>query len=771
MYKKHFGLQRRPFLATVTGSDVFVGPQTAQTMAALRKALAIQDAVVAITGPAGCGKSTLVAKALEAIGNTHKAVRIGRMTLRGTDVLEFLLEELGVSAPPQGTIRQFSALREQLRNLESAGTRAVVVVEDARRLGSETLAELEALTAADAGESGGAALVIMGDEQLRDFLGDPQLARVGQRIRHRHQILPLSEPELRGYFMHSFRRAGGDFEQAFDAQSVHVIHELSGGIPRMANTIAEAAMSAAAATGALPVSAALIAQVAQEEFGLEVAVPSPQDTAAAGSDAAPDAEPEPLPELQEVHEPEAGSASEDDVQPLPGMALESQPEPATPTAPDPVIVFADEASDGIEDDIPELIQDTLPDLEVLAPEIMAAEAERVTDEAPESPPAAPESAPPMRPEPAAEQPPEPTPEPAPELQPGPETRPEPSLDIETQPAPVVEQPRQAEPGAVPELEPERETELALESAAADVPEWERDPTMAELMPDLEALEKAMAVAQGEADDGAPPALEDMPVLQPEPSAPAAPEEIPEITLDNAIQERVASHLIDEPDAVSAPAPQGSSASDGAGGSPEIKLPPKNAKKADAELERIAAELAKAKTIEDVDDKLAETLFGEELSLAAAEVAARVQAERSANDEDLELFDAGAAQMAQAAGSPVVDGVAGEPAEIEVSLESTPRATTAGRDPSASDRMRTIRALNSAAKPAVAEPPVTTPKPASEEAAAPASIEDQINTSMTQTLKALNVKPPISERVARDAEFDDEELEPKKNGFFSRFKRS
>ena len=33
MYENHFGLDRRPFLATVSGSDVFVGPQTAQTMA------------------------------------------------------------------------------------------------------------------------------------------------------------------------------------------------------------------------------------------------------------------------------------------------------------------------------------------------------------------------------------------------------------------------------------------------------------------------------------------------------------------------------------------------------------------------------------------------------------------------------------------------------------------------------------------------------------------------------------------------------------------
>ena len=43
---------------------------------------------------------------------------------------------------------------------------------------------------------------------------------------------------------------------------------------------------------------------------------------------------------------------------------------------------------------------------------------------------------------------------------------------------------------------------------------------------------------------------------------------------------------------------------------------------------------------------------------------------------------------------------------------------------------------------------------------PGSIEDQITTSITQTLKALNVRPPA----------DDDEDDEKK-GFFSRFRKS
>ena len=51
---------------------------------------------------------------------------------------------------------------------------------------------------------------------------------------------------------------------------------------------------------------------------------------------------------------------------------------------------------------------------------------------------------------------------------------------------------------------------------------------------------------------------------------------------------------------------------------------------------------------------------------------------------------------------------------------------------------------------------------------PQSIEDQINTSMTQTLEALSIRPPDEAVHPGDDEDDEDDT---KRGFFSRFKRS
>ena len=658
MYAKHFGLKKRPFRANAIGTDVFVGPHIATTMAGLKKALTASDAIVSISGPVGSGKTTLVTRALDSLGKKHKTVLLARMRLDSNDVLEFLLDELGIEEKPNGTIQKFSLFRRHLKKLAENGERLFIAIEDGVRLGTDTLAEIEALTAADAGESEGASILLMGDETLDPMLREAPLARLQQRIRQRITIASLPVAELRGYLRHCFRLAGRDFEQIFEANAAELLHHLSDGIPRIANNLVESAMTAAADQDLDKVATTLLARIAENEYGLSAADFDLETQPVAATADEPEAEvvpelPVPEPELPVVEE-----APEPEPEPLPIPELATE---------EPVIVFAEPYEDKnaaqeshSDDEIPELIQDTLPDLEILSPQL---------------------------------------------------------------------------------------------AAAAETPDWDRDPTVAELKPDLAALEQAMAFAQG--NDPEPAAADDEPLPVPEPEIP---EVIPEITLDHAISQRIESKLIDEAGEVSAPAPAKPPAPAPAPAPandtniPSLELPPKQDKKADAELERIATELAKAKSIEDVDDKLAETLFGDEINFVAAQVLANPPSGEPANEPH---------DVVVATGEPVARGSAA--ADLEVTLEDPKKLDDAGIDLSASQRLKTVRALNSDLHPSLQEPDVITENQGVQiPVTIPDSIEDQINTSMTQTLKALNVVPPVI-----DVDDDDES----KGGFFSRFKRS
>jgi type II secretory pathway predicted ATPase ExeA len=853
MYKKHFGLERRIFRGNAAGADVFVGPQTASILASIKKAVSGTDAVITLTGPVGCGKSTAVSHSLSAVSGKNAIVRVGRFPLQRGELLDLLFDHMRIQQRPQRGNQKLVLFRQLLFNLAQNDSRMFILVEDAPFLGPDMLAELEVVTAADTGPSDGAAIVLMGDEYLKELLASKPLSRLRQRIRLRRKLEPCGIEELGGYLRHCFRQAGGDFDKIFTSGSAELLHELSSGILRVANNLVESSMEATAHAKVDVVALDVIRQIADEEFGLTGKFSR-------------------LPEIGRK-QPEPRH-TDDATAELVALSL-PEPEPA-PAPPVP-----EQATQEDEDDIPELIQDTQPALAILndapppakaspqkrsqdtLPDIEAITAELTETAKPEPAKAEPAAKQPSMPEPKAQPKPaadaqakprgktdaekakstakpsqpvrtekKPTPAPAVKAEPKPEARPQPAPAVKAEvkpetkpaPAPALEteskpetrpmpapakkaepkpQPKpesasalkaepkpESKPEPAPEAktgspdfaEPELELELELEPEAGpagdaavptlsattgayatpakdvssddDKPDWDRDPTLAELRPDLDALERAMAVAQGrEPDSGGDSAPTAEPVAEEKPQDEV--EEIPEITLDDSINRKVdraeleRKKRLEEEGVLEEEEPE----------KEEVAAEDRaREEKAAADLEKIAVGLAKAKTIEDVDDKMAETLFGEELSVAAAAVAARV-AEEAAAAEAATQEPAGKSDMEKE-----FENVWGETPGIEVSIESQIEDQKGGLDISASQRLATVRALNTGTPDAAPETAASAP-PAP--AASPDPIEEQITTSLTQTMKALKVAP---EPMAVNDDDDDDDDE-RKGGFFSRFRRS
>lgn len=619
MYEQYFGFKRRPFRAVSTGTDVFVGPQTAKIMQATKLALGAQDAVIAVMGPPGTGKTTIVNRAISAIDGDKQIIRIARMQLGHDEVLDFLLDELQAQNVPASTIRKVTLFRHLLADRSAAGVRVIIVLEDAVRIGDDALAEIEALTAADGVGNEGAALVIMGDDSLRERLDGNALARLKQRVRAYQFVNPLAAPELQGYLKHCFRLGGGEFDIVFEPQGAAFIHALTGGIPRTANNVVEAVLNAAAARNLKKVDNRFVAAVAQAEFGLAAELPAPTTPpvpkplpAAAPTavvDSAPAATPAPAPDVPATDsasaEPADVSVADDGIPeliddtlpelevltPEPGAERRADPAPGIETAAGPA-TGAGAADD--DDAIPTLastsvepVLDARPAPQDTAPVEAASESPReddvqpgitagpqaaadhateraaVPDAAPEQPPTPePAEPPPLSTAPEAKPERAARPDPVPEQPPKPQARPEPAakppVATASEPEPLPEPPseRAAEPDPVPELatesaadakpatarrvEPATAQESRPDPQPRSAPEPDRDPTLAELKPDFDVLEAAMA---GLADDDS---VDDDPVTEvPEPVVdeeeqrdPTLPS-LPTITLDAAIEENIA----------------------------------------------------------------------------------------------------------------------------------------------------------------------------------------------------------------------------------------
>ncbi len=732
MYETHFGLKKRPFRALAAGTDVFVGPQTASTMAGLKKALTAPDSIVAVSGPVGVGKTTIVRRALEAVGDNQVIISVGRMQLGHDEVLELLLEEMGAKLPA-GTVQRFTTFRRLLKQHADDGRRVFFVVEDAALIGIDALSELEALTASDAGVSEGANVILMGDQELSKVLKAPRLLRLKQRLRVCQSISTLSASELMGYFKHCFRLAGNEFDAVFEHGTSALLHELSDGIPRMANNLVESALVSAAENGEDRVSVDIVRRIAKDEYGLESKQAQPVEAA-------------PVPESVEVAE--------------------------VTTVPDNAPVEEDE-----DDAIPEFIQDTLPDLEILAPALAKHGADANETDLPDLPEI-----------------PERSEQPESEGDDVPEWERDPTLAQLRPDLDALEHAMAVAQGLEPDMEDDAEQSDESEKPPELVPEITLDKAIQEKIEESAeqlrlAEEEAAKQEESESDssdkgkiqtpkpdvEAAPRPVHTPPVVT-KPARPATP--APPVAATPVPPLTPAVPVVASPEPPAAPTvPVEPVAKEP--DLPVLELPAapveeqvpvpedasdqeseKEEKKAEADLEKIAANLARAKTIDDCDDEMAETLFGEEFSLMAAQVAANAPPELSANDE-IEPTPEDIATL------PVAD-LEGA-AAVNVDLESEPNGTGGTIDlASTQQRLDTVRALNaSPARPspkveAVAmshyEPPPP-PPPAGDQ---PESIEDQINTSITQTLKALSVRPA----PAVDDDEDDE-----KSGFFGRFRRS
>ena len=864
MYVQHFGLQTSPFRVAATGPDVFVGPQTAKAMAGLKKALEASDAIVTVSGDVGVGKTTLVHRALSMLGTSRVIISVGRIQLRHDEVLELLLDELGTRQVPSGTVQRFSLFRRLLKDFADKGTRVFIVVEDASRIGADALSELEALTAADAGVSDGANIILMGAPGINNLMKAPQLARLKQRIRLRESIRSLGSSELGAYLKHCFRLAGGDFDTLFADGTSDLLHRLSGGIPRVVNNTVETILGSAAEQSLNQITPQFITTVVAE-CGMTgqmheldpASADMPGPIAKDDSSEQPEAIAKPEQAQETVAEPVAeaqpGHVSTD-------VPVEPNPELQSEFATDESAVDETETESPAaeEPEIPELIQDTLPNLSILAPELAAmptpeeARAEPVSETAAEAN-ASPAAAVAMTDEPdvssistdiperifdedttplktmsrriqveddgiptlsssmrldqplTAMKPAEVPKAEIPELEVAEVEVPElevpelevPKFEVSAVETPDAEAPvaqaqpvaqeslaEPASPAAVTSDVDSEQTASAASTNAAEpvqteVPAWELDPTLAELRPDLEALERAMSYSQtDDADTDTKPAVG-------EPTEEKAPDVVPLITLDRAIQEKIdeATELLKKTtiDLAEVTAAEEKKAADkmesarqaeesSTAKTPEVEEPARLDNENNAELEKISTELARAKTIEEVDEKMAETLFGEEFSQIAAQVAALVAADPSSHEisanDDLQLeADGTDAPATPVATSQNIPQTARKPVVLPSSMASDDNL-------SATQRLRTVRALNGNFDPVpehtetivlggdniISSPPTTGQQSK--------SIEDQINTSMTQTLKALDVRPPPTFNFD-----DDDDEDESKGGFFSRFRRS
>ena len=115
-------------------------------------------------------------------------------------------------------------------------------------------------------------IIMLGQPELLDKLGRPEMRQLAQRITARYHLGPLSQSEIKEYVHHRWTVAGGKGDFLNDRQ-LRRLYALSKGIPRVINVICDRILLGAYSQDAKQISMAMLKQAAREVLG-ETGFPS-----------------------------------------------------------------------------------------------------------------------------------------------------------------------------------------------------------------------------------------------------------------------------------------------------------------------------------------------------------------------------------------------------------------------------------------------------------------------------------------------------------------
>ena len=254
-HEAFFEFTERPFSLTADPRYHFLSRSHSRAFEALSAGLGRGERLLQVSGDLGVGKTTLCRALVASLTARTRTALVADALLSSEDLLRLVLQDLGVVTKDDvkggrlaraNLLELIRLLDESLRRDGPDAHAAVVVVDEAHRLPATTARQIVAMTSR---QMRGRPLLQIVLAVQPSVGGAPALpATLDQYVSTRARILALERDECERYLTHRLEVACGGAAITFDPRAIEAIHELSGGVPRLVNLIAERALREAATT-------------------------------------------------------------------------------------------------------------------------------------------------------------------------------------------------------------------------------------------------------------------------------------------------------------------------------------------------------------------------------------------------------------------------------------------------------------------------------------------------------------------------------------------
>jgi general secretion pathway protein A len=243
MYESHWGLRESPFSNGTDSGSFYQSPTHDEALARMHFLIDQRRRLGLLLGAEGSGKSLLLEILAAQLRRSGPVVaRVNLASISGDEMLWSLAAQFGRNLDRcESTPALWRALSDRLVAFRYQQVQAVILFDDAERVGNTVVPHLIRLAKLEPTANSRLTLILAGDPVTIGRLGSTLLGLSELRI----HLESWQAGDIAEYLDESLRRAGSRGNM-FEEPAIARLYELSHGIPRKVRVLAELSLLAGA---------------------------------------------------------------------------------------------------------------------------------------------------------------------------------------------------------------------------------------------------------------------------------------------------------------------------------------------------------------------------------------------------------------------------------------------------------------------------------------------------------------------------------------------
>jgi type II secretory pathway predicted ATPase ExeA len=241
MYEAFYGFKEKPFSILPDPGFLYFSSVHSSAYAMLEYGVLNHAGFTVITGEIGCGKTTLIRHLLNQLGPDVRVGLISNAQQDFGELLQWVLMAFSLDYHARSKVELFDQFQKFMIDEYAQGRRVILIIDEAQNLDPRTLEELRMLSNINADKDQLLQLILVGQPNLRDLLGRPELIQFSQRISADYHLAPLTLNDTVQYVQHRLKMAGRE-KPLFTHSACELLHRAARGVPRVINILADFAL-------------------------------------------------------------------------------------------------------------------------------------------------------------------------------------------------------------------------------------------------------------------------------------------------------------------------------------------------------------------------------------------------------------------------------------------------------------------------------------------------------------------------------------------------